>query len=323
MHNDEDSQAVQDRFMGIDVSKARLDVAVLPTGAVQSFANDEAGGGELVAWATGLSPQIVVLEATGGLEMLIAGLLTAAKLPVAVINPRQIRDFAKACGTLAKTDAIDAKTIARFGQALKPPPRPLKDEQTQALSALIARRRQIVDMLTAEKNRLGAAHPRVHKDIKQTIAWLEKRLGGVNSDLDGAIKASPVWREKEDILTSAKGVGPVLSTTLLCALPELGTLNRRQISALVGVCPFNRDSGTWRGRRTIFGGRADVRAVLYMGTLAAIRSNPVIKAFYERLTKAGKLPKVAITACMRKLLTILNAMMRNKQKWCHGYPEIA
>lgn len=323
MRIDEGVKAVQDPFIGVDVSKARLDVAVLPTGAVQSFANDEAGGGELVAWATGLRPRLIVLEATGGLEMLITGLLTAAGLPVAVMNPRQIRDFAKACGTLAKTDAVDAKIIARFGQALKPTPRPLKDEQTQALTALIVRRRQIVDMLTAEKNRLGAAHRRVHKDIKQTIAWLEKRLGSVNGDLDSAIKASPVWRAKEDILTSAKGVGPVLSTTLLCALPELGTLNRRQISALVGVCPFNRDSGTQRGRRTIFGGRADVRAVLYMGALAATRSNPVIKAFYARLIKAGKLPKVAITACMRKLLTILNAMLRHNQKWCHDYPKIA
>lgn len=322
MHSDEGVKAVQ-AFMGIDVSKARLDVAVLPDGPVRSFANDDVGGGELVAWAQTLGLQLIVLEATGGLEMLITGLLTAAGLPVAVMNPRQIRDFAKACGTLAKTDVIDAKTIARFGQALKPTPRPLKDEHTQALHALIVRRRQIVDMLTAEKNRLAMAHPRVHKDIKQTIAWLEKRLGNVNSDLDSAIKASPVWRAKEDILTSVKGVGPVLSTTLLCALPELGRLNRRQISALVGVCPFNRDSGTQRGRRTIFGGRANVRAVLYMGALAAIRSNPIIKAFYARLIKAGKLPKVAITACMRKLLTILNAMLRNNQKWCHDYPTIA
>lgn len=323
MSNDESSKAVPDRFIGIDVSKARLDVAVLPTGQTQSFANDEAGCRALAAWALGLSPRLIVMEATGGLEMLITGLLTAAGLAVAVINPRQIRDFAKACGTLAKTDAIDAQTIARFGQALNPQPRPLKDEQTQALTALIARRRQIVDMLTAEKNRLGVAHRRVRKDIQQTIAWLEKRLDHVDRDLAEAIKASPVWREKEDILTSAKGVGTVLSTTLLCALPELGALNRRQISALVGVCPFNRDSGTQRGRRAIFGGRADVRAVLYMGTLAAIRSNPVIKAFYARLIEAGKLPKVAITACMRKLLTILNAMMRNNQKWCHEYPKVA
>ena len=323
MSNDTGSNEAHNRYIGIDVSKARLDAAVLPAGSVQSFANDETGCAELVVWVAGLSPRLIVLEATGGLETLVTGLLTVAGMPVAVINPRQIRDFAKACGTLAKTDAIDAKTIARFGQALNPSPRPLKDEQTQALTALIVRRRQIVDMLTAEKNRLAMAHRRVHKNIKQTIAWLEKQLDSVNGDLDGAIKASPVWREKEDILTSAKGVGSVLSTTLLCGLPELGTLNRRQISALVGVCPFNRDSGTQRGRRTIFGGRADVRAVLYMGTLAAIRFNPVIKTFHTRLIKAGKLPKVAITACMRKLLTILNAMMRNNQKWCHEYPEIA
>lgn len=309
--------------MGIDVSKASLDVAVLPLAQDRSFTNDEVGVTELVAWAKTLKPDLIVLEATGGLQMLVTGMLVAAGLPVAVVNPRQMRDFAKATGKLAKTDRIDARVIARFGLAIQPEPRPLKDEATQELTALIARRRQIVDMLTAEKNRLGISHNRVRREIKRHIAWLEKRLSGVDGELAQAIKDSPAWREKEEILTSVKGVGAVLSTTLLAGLPELGSLNRRQISALVGVCPFNRDSGKMRGKRIIFGGRADVRAVLYMGALAAKRFNPVIKAFYERLIKAGKLPKVALTACMRKLLTILNAMIKNKQKWHDAQPQIA
>lgn len=309
--------------MGIDVSKASLDVAVLPLAQDRSFTNDEVGVTELVAWAKMLKPDLIVLEATGGLQMLATGMLVAAGLPVAVVNPRQMRDFAKATGKLAKTDRIDARVIAQFGLAIQPEPRPLKDEATQELTALIARRRQIVDMLTAKKNRLGISHNRVRREIKRHIAWLEKRLSGVDGELALAIKDSPAWREKEEILTSVKGVGAVLSTTLLAGLPELGSLNRRQISALVGVCPFNRDSGKMRGKRIIFGGRADARAVLYMGALAAKRFNPVIKAFYEWLIKAGKLPKVALTACMRKLLTILNAMIKNKQKWHDAQPQIA
>ena len=234
---------------------------------------------------------------------------------MAVVNPRQVRDFAKATGRLAKTDRIDAQVIAQFGQAINPVPPALKDEETQRLSALLVRRRQLVDMLTAEKNRFSRAHLRIQKDVKQHITWLEKRIAKTEGELATAIKASPIRRAKEKILTSAGGVGPVLATTLLCRLPELGDLNRRQISALVGVCPFNRDSGTMRGKRSIFGGRADVRAALYMSTLAATRFNPPIKAFYDRLIHAGKLPKVALTACMRKLLTILNAMVKNHQPW--------
>lgn len=302
-------------FIGIDVSKAQLDVAVSPSGETTGFANTDEGLEELLAWATGVQPRLIVLEATGGLEMLATGRLTAADFPVAVVNPRQVRDFAKATGRLAKTDRIDAQVIAQFGQAIKPVPRALKDEETQRLSAFLVRRRQLVDMLTAEKNRLSRAHRRIQKDVKQHIAWLEKRITKTEGELATAIKASPIWRAKEKILTSAGGVGPVLATTLLCRLPELGDLNRRQISALVGVCPFNRDSGTLRGKRTIFGGRADVRAALYMSTLAATRFNPPIKAFYDRLIRAGKLPKVALTACMRKLLTILNAMVKNHQPW--------
>ena len=302
-------------LIGIDVSKAQLDVAVSPSGETTGFANTDVGIEELVAWAKGFQPHLIVFEATGGLEVVATGRLTAASLPVAVVNPRQVRDFAKATGRLAKTDRIDAQVIAQFGQAIKPVPRALKDEETQRLRALLVRRRQLVDMLTAEKNRLSRAQLRIQKDVKQHIAWLEKRIAKTEGELAAAIKASPIWRAKEQILTSAGGVGPVLATTLLCRLPELGDLNRRQISALVGVCPFNRDSGTMRGKRSIFGGRADVRAALYMSTLAATRFNPPIKAFYDRLIRAGKLPKVALTACMRKLLTILNAMVKNQQPW--------
>jgi transposase len=297
------------------VSKTQLDVAVSPSGETTSFANTDGGIEKFVAWAKGFQPGLIVLEATGGLEMLATGRLTAADFPVAVVNPRQVRDFAKATGRLAKTDRIDAQVIAQFGQAINPVPRALKDEETQRLSALLVRRRQLVDMLTAEKNRLSRAHLRIQKDVKQHIAWLEKRIVKTEGELATAIKASPIWRAKEKILTSAGGVGPVLAMTLLCRLPELGDLNRRQISALVGVCPFNRDSGTMRGKRSIFGGRADVRAALYMSTLAATRFNPPIKAFYDRLIRAGKLPKVALTACMRKLLTILNTMVKHQQTW--------
>jgi transposase len=258
-------------MIGIDVSKTQLDVAVSPSGETTGFANTDGGIEELVTWATGFQPRLIVLEATGGLEILATGRLTAANFPVAVVNPRQVRDFAKATGRLAKTDRIDAQVIAQFGQAINPVPRALKDEETQQLSALLVRRRQLVNMLTAEKNRFSRAHLRIQKDVKQHIAWLEKRIAKTEGELATAIKASPIWRAKEKILTSAGGVGPVLATTLLCRLPELGDLNRRQISALVGVCPFNRDSGTMRGKRSIFGGRADVRAALYMSTLTATR----------------------------------------------------
>ena len=301
--------------IGIDVSKETLDVAVLPTNQEKSVANDELGCRELIVVLKSLKPQLIVLEATGGLENLAVGMLAAEGFPVAVINPRQVRDFAKATGKLAKTDRIDAKIIARFGEAVKPEIRPFKDEESQVLTALITRRRQIVDMLTAEKNRLGISHKSVHKDIRETIAWLEKRLAEIDNDLGKMMRQNKAWKEKSDILTSCKGVGTVVSATLLCSLPELGTLNRREISALVGVCPFNRDSGKMRGKRTVFGGRATVRAMLYMATLSAKKFNPAIKCFYDRLIKAGKLPKVAITACMRKLLTILNAMLKNKEKW--------
>jgi len=309
--------------IGIDVSKATLDVAVLPTIRELTVTNDEPGCRELIVVLKPLKPQLIVLEATGGLENLAVGMLAAEGFPVVVVNPRQVRDFAKATGKLAKTDRIDAKIIARFGEAVKPEIRPFKDEQSQVLTALITRRRQIVDMLTAEKNRLGISHKSVHKDIKETIAWLEKRLKEIDDDLTKAIKENPVWKEKEQILSSCKGIGRVIATTLLCSLPELGNLNRREISALVGVCPFNRDSGKMRGKRTIFGGRATVRAMLYMAILSAKKYNPAIKSFYDRLIKAGKLPKVAITACMRKLLTILNSMLKHKEMWNPNLLQIA
>jgi transposase len=269
----------------------------------------------LTDWLRARAPRLIVLEATGGLETMVVAALAAARLPTAVVNPRQARDFAKALGRLAKTDALDAEVLARFGQAIQPEPRPWKDEETQELTAVLQRRRQRVEMLTAEKNRLASAHRQVRPDIQTTIDWLEGRLEDLDGDLQRRVRASPIWRERDDLLRGVPGIGPVTAITLLAALPELGTLDRRQISALVGVCPFNRDSGQCRGRRMIFGGRAGVRAVLYMATVAASRCNPVIKAFYQRLRAAGKPAKVALTACMRKLLTILNAMLKANTPW--------
>jgi transposase len=302
-------------FVGIDVSKSTLDVALRPESKAWSTVNTEQGIRALVTELKALTPTLIVLESTGGLQMPVVAALAVAQLPVVVVNPRQVRDFAKATGKLAKTDTIDAHVLAWFGEAVRPEIRSLKDRQTQELMALITRRRQLVEMLSAEKNRLNTAPKRIYKDIKAHILWLEKRLLNVNDDLDKAIKESPAWREKDQILQSTPGVGPVLSTTLLACLPELGQLNRRQIAALIGLAPFNRDSGAFRGRRTIWGGRADVRVALYMSTLSATRYNPVIRAFYQRLTNAGKAHKVAMTACMRKMSIILNTMIKNHTPW--------
>jgi transposase len=266
-----------------------------------------------------MKPTMVVLEATGGLEVTLVAALAQAKLPVVVVNPRQVRDFAKATGKLAKTDAIDAAVIAHFGDAVRPEIRPVKDEQAQELAALLARRRQLVDMLTAEKNRLSTASKRVRNDIQAHIAWLEKRLKEVDTDLAESIKEIPAWRHRDEILRSTPGVGPVLSVTLLAGLPELGSLNRREVAHLVGVAPLNRDSGQHKGKRSVWGGRDEVRCVLYMSTLSAVRCNPVIRAFYNRLIGAGKKQKVAITACMRKLLVILNTMVKNGNAWRCDY----
>ena len=305
----------QNSFIGIDVSKGALDVAVVPSEEIRHFENDDAGCRKLVAWLAEIKPTLIVLESTGGLEMLAASMLSSVGLPVVIVNPRLVRNFAKAMGKLAKTDAIDALVIAYFAQAVKPEVRPLKDEQTLELKALITRRKQLTEMLVAEQNRLKASHLRVKSGITVNIDWLRRQIDDIDKDISNTIKKSDVWREKEELLTSVKGVGPVLSASLICLLPELGSLCRKKISALVGVCPYNRDSGYYRGKRSISGGRADIRSVLYMATLAATRYNPVIKAYYEHLKKAGKIPKVALVACMRKLLTILNAMVKTNQKW--------
>jgi transposase len=304
-----------DCWVGIDVAKAHWDVATWLAQERRRVGRDEAGLTELIGWLQTRTPTLIVLEATGGLETPVVAALVEAQWPVAVINPRQARDFAKALGRLAKTDALDAEGLARFGQAIRPVPRPWKDEETQALTALIQRRRQVVEMLVAEKNRLASAHRQVQPDIQATMAWLEQRLQDLDGDLQPRLRASPVWRERDDRLRSVPGIGPVTAATLLAALPEWGTLDRRPISALVGVCPFNRDSGQCRGRRLIFGGRAGVRAVLSMATVTASRCHPVIKAFYQRRRAAGKPAKVALTAGMRKLLTLLNAMLKAKTSW--------
>jgi len=309
--------------VGIDVAKDWLDVGERPDDAAWRVRNDEAGIAALVERLGQREPAVVVLEATGGLEWALAAALAAAHLPVVVVNPRQVRDFARATGRLAKTDAIDAQVLAQFGEAVEPPPRPLPDQATQELAALVTRRRQLVEMLTGEKNRLRTARASVRRDIQEHIRWLERRLNDLDGDLRKAIQSSPLWRVRDHVLQSAPGVGFVSSSTLLANLPELGRLNRKEIAALVGVAPLNRDSGTLRGRRTVWGGRAHVRAVLYMATLVATRRNPVVKAFYERLVAAGKPKKVALTACMRKLLTILNAMVRSHASWQITNPTLA
>ena len=303
-------------FVGIDVSKARLDVAVLPNEKTWSTTNDDEGISELVAKLQEQAPSLILLEATGGLERRLLAKLAGAALPAMAINPRNIRDFAKSLGKLAKTDRIDAIILARFAQAVRPPLRPIADQQTQELQAQLTRRRQLVEMIVAEKNRLFATDTnKVRKLIKAHIEYLQKQLSINEYDLDQTIKQTPIWLEKVDLLESTPAVGRATASTLVALLPELGTLGRKQIAALVGVAPFNRDSGTLRGRRTIWGGRASVRAVLYMAALVGARHNPVIRALYRRLKAAGKPSKVALVACMRKLLTILNAILRDRSPW--------
>lgn len=302
-------------FVGIDVSRDHLDVALAPQGGTWQATNDEPGIAAMVCRLRELAPQRIVLEATGRLELPAVAALAAAALPVVVINPRQSRDFARALGQLAKTDTLDAHGLALFAERIQPPVRPLPDAQTQALTDLVTRRRQIVEMIVAEKNRLVRASGHVASDIRRHVAFLEKRLSALDDDLQEAIAASPLWLEKQALLMSVPGVGPTVSATLLADLPELGRLSRRQIAALVGVAPLNRDSGRYRGQRTIWGGRARVRAPLYMAVLVAMRWNPVLRVFYRRLLAAGKKKKVALTACMRKLLVILNAMLRTHTAW--------
>jgi transposase len=309
------------RFIGIDVAKRALDVFVGCDGRGFSVANDEVGIRELLRQ---LRPaDFVILEATGGLEVAVASALGAAGIAVAIVNPRQVRDFARATGRLAKTDRLDAQILARFAETVRPAPRPLATEQAQALDALVTRRRQLVEMLTAEKNRRSNAPKVLHRSIDEHIRWLEKRLGDFDVELAELIRETPLWRERDQLLRSVPGVGKVLSSTLLAQLPELGMLNRRQIAALAGLAPFNRDSGQLRGSRCIWGGRAEIRRVLYMATVAAIRSNPAIKTFYLQLRARGKHAKRALTACMRKLLVILNAMLRTKTHWQAPAPALA
>ena len=302
-------------FIGIDVSKERLDIGSYPSGECQSVAHDDASIEGLVGQWREQRPRLIVLEATGGLERRISRALASAELRFTIVNPRHVRNFAKATGQLAKTDRMDALILARYAEAIRPAVRPLPDEATQELQALIARRRQIIEMMVAEKNRLRSAPKAVTKRIKAHLRWLEAELGRANKDLDQAIRQSPIWKENEDLLQSAPAIGPAVSRTLIAELPELGKLNRKQIAALVGIAPISRDSGKFKGHRSIWGGRATVRSCLYMAALVASRHNPTIRAFYNRLRTAGKCPKVALVACMRKLLTILNAMIKHRTPW--------
>jgi transposase len=304
--------------VGIDVSKAELVIAVPSVHERWTSETTAEALTALVARLLTLSPSIVVLEATAGYDVPVAVACAAAGLPVAVVNPRQIRAFAHAIGRTAKTDAIDAEVIAAFGQHVRPQPRPLPDEATQALAALVARRRQLLEMLQAERQRLGQATTNaVRRDLRNHIRWLERRVTDVDDEMNTRIQESPVWRAKEDLLRSVPGIGPAVSRTLLAELPELGQLDRRTIAALVGVAPLNRDSGRFRGKRMIWGGRASVRQALYMAALVASRYNAPLRSFYQRLRTVGKPGKVALVAVMRKLLTTLNAMIKNQQPWRH------
>ena len=303
-------------WVGIDVSKASLDVATWPVTETWTTGQSEADVTALVVRVTALAPQLVVLEASGGYEAVLASQLAAAGLPVAVVNPRQVRDFARAIGQYAKTDALDAQLLALFGARVQPPARPLPDGAAQDLLALVVRRRQLVEMLGAERNRLALARSPVRRHVQAHVRWLERQLATVETDLTDAIQQSPVWRAREDLLRSVPGIGPTTAQALIAHLPELGHLADRAIAALVGVAPFAADSGRQRGVRQIRGGRTAVRLPLYMATLVATRRNPVIAAFYQRLVAAGKPKKLALIAAMRKLLSILNSMLRHQQPWC-------
>lgn len=307
-------------YVGVDVSKHELEYALSEREATSTVPNTESGVRDLVEALSAVSPALVVMEATGGFEVPAAAALAAAEIPVVVANPRQIRDFAKATGQLAKTDNLDARVLALFAERVRPAVRPLPDEDARALDAIMTRRRQLIDMIKAEKNRLGFAVPAVQKGIKKHIRWLERQLADVDSDLDDRIRKSPVWKAKSDLLQEVPGVGPNLARTLIAELPELGRLTNKEIAALAGVAPFPRDSGLRRGRREVWGGRAPVRTALFLSAWSACRWNPVIRVFYQRLRAKGKPPKVAQVACMRKLLTILNAMVREGERWDPSIP---
>jgi transposase len=307
--------------VGIDVAKAHLDVAVRPDGANWQVPNDAGGIAALLEQLRPLAPALVVLEASGGWEVLAAGTLAEAGLPVAVVNPRQVRDFARAIGQLAKTDALDARVLARFAEVVRPAPRPLPDAAQQALSAVLARRRQILSMLVAERQRLGTARPPVRGRVQAHIRWLEQELANLDDELGRTIRQSPLWREREALLRTVPGIGPTVARTLLADLPELGQLDRKRIATLVGLAPLNRDSGTLRGTRVVWGARARVRSARYMAALVATRHNPVIRGFFQRLLAAGKPKLVALTACMHTLLLILNALVRHHTPWHVAAPQ--
>lgn len=310
------SEIVVEQFAGIDVSKGTLDVHIAPSGKSLHVAHDDTGMGQILQSMKETGPTLIVLEATGGLEVRLASELASAGLSVAVINPRQARDFAKATGQLAKTDQVDAAMLAAFAQAIRPQVRPLKDADTRALDDMVSRRRQLIAMRVQETLRLGtAASQPMQKSLRKHIAWLDKQISQIDNDLIERLRNSDIWRAKDDLLQGIPGVGSITSMTMLAKCPELGTLNRREIAALTGVAPLANDSGKHRGKRFIWGGRAEVRAVLYMAAVAAIRCNPPIKAFADRLKQAGKPAKVVIIACMRKLLTIMNAMLKNNAPW--------
>lgn len=302
-------------YVGIDVSKDRLDVASIGQHASFSLPNTPAGITRMASRVGSLSPALIIVEATGGLETGAATALSAAELPIVVVNPRQVRDFAKATGQLAKTDRIDAVVLARFGQAVRPEPRPLPDEQTRELQALLTRRQQLVVMLTAEQNRMKRAAPSVRESIDQHVVYLRRLVKEAEDDMAELVRTSPVRRERDELLRSVPGIGPQTARTLEASLPELGRLSGKQLAKLVGVAPLNHDSGQYRGKRRVWGGRARVRAPLYMAALSAVRHNSIIRAYYERLLAKGKAKKLALTACMRKLLTILNAMVKSKTHW--------
>ena len=302
-------------FIGIDVSKAQLDIAVHAQSTQWQTANTEAGIVELVQRLQALAPTLIVLEATGGFELRLVAELAAAQMPIVVTNPRRVRAFARSTGQLAKTDKLDAQMLAHFAAVLRPPVRPLPTDQEEQLTALLTRRRQLVEMLTIEKNRLHTTRPSMRSKIEAHIKWMTQELDALDDEIDQFIQGSALWQEKATLLKSVPGIGRITTSTLLAMLPELGTLNRQEIAALVGVAPVNKDSGRKHGKRRIFGGRAHVRSVLYMAALSATQRNPKIKKFYEHLLKQGKEKKVALTACMRKLLVIVNAMLRTKQAW--------
>jgi transposase len=303
-------------FVGIDIAKEHVDVHIRPSSETFVVTRDGEGLASLIERLAQIRPALVVLEATGGFEVTVAAALASAGLPLAVVNPRQIRDFARSTGKLAKTDALDAAAIAHFAEAIHPEPRPLAEAKAQELGELVARRRQVIEMMVAERNRARLLQSaRVRKRIERHLTALQKELTEIETDLDQSIRATPLWRENEDLLKSVPGIGNATARSLLADLPELGSLSRKQIAALAGVAPLNRDSGTWRGKRMISGGRAAVRASLYMAALVASRHNPVIAVFYRRLRSLGKPPKLALTACMRKLLVILNAMLRDRRPW--------